>query len=43
MELIYRSVRLVGGDVIGVKGVEGGIVILARCEFHFVNEHESLV
>ena len=27
----------------GVKGVDGGIVILTRCEFHFLREHENLV
>ena len=30
-----------GGD--GLKGLMGGIVILVRCEFHFIIEHENLV
>ncbi len=29
------------GDV--VKGVEKGIVILARYKFHFIREHENLM
>ena len=44
MELHYLSVRpsnRMEGD--RVKGVDGGIVILARCEFHFIREHENLV
>ena len=27
----------------GVKVVEGGIVILPCCKFHFIREHENLV
>ena len=44
MELIYWPVRSSsrnGGD--GVKGVEGKIVILARCVFQFMRKHENLV
>ena len=40
MELIYWSVRSSsrrGGDF--VKRVNGGIVILASCVFHFNREH----
>ena len=44
MVLNYWSVRSSisrGGD--GVKGLDGGIVILASCEFHFISEHENLL
>ena len=44
MELIYWSVRLFsrrGGS--GAKGVDGGIFILALCEFHFIRKHAILV
>ena len=44
MELIYklvRSSRRSGGD--WVKGVEGEIVILAHCVFHFIRVHDNLV
>ena len=36
IELIYLSVPKVG------EGMRG-IVILARCEFHFIREHKNLV
>ena len=42
--IIYRPVRssswLSGVEVIGVKGGECGIVIVARYKFHFIREHE---
>ena len=44
MKLIYWSVRSSGrrgGDEI--KRVDGVIVILARCDFHFIREYENLV
>ena len=44
MDLLYWSVRSSswrGGD--GVKGVDGGIVILVSCEHHFIRVHENLV
>ena len=44
MDLIYWSVRLpsrrVGDEV---NGVDGRIVILVSCEFHFIKVHENLV
>ena len=40
MILNYLSSKR-GGD--GLKGWMVGIVILARCEFHFIIEHENLV
>ena len=43
MDLIYWTVRLFSWDGIGVKGVEGGIVILASWELHFIRVHENLV
>ena len=39
---IVQFVHLVG-EGIGVKGFKGVIVILARCEFHFIREHENVV
>ena len=27
----------------GVKGIDGGIVILVSYEFHFIREHQNLV
>ena len=44
MELIYWPVpssSRKGGD--GVKGSQGGIVILARCEFYFIKEHKNMM
>ena len=44
MKLIYwlvRSSGRMGGDEI--KRVDGVIVILARCDFHFIREYENLV
>ena len=47
MDLIYLSVHSysrIGGD--GVKrldGGEGGIVILASCDYHFIRVQENLV
>ena len=44
MDLIYWSVRSSsrrGFDA--VKGVDEGIIIFARCKFHFIREHENLV
>ena len=41
MELIYCSVRSSGkSGGGGVKGWMGGIIILARCEFHFIGERK---
>ena len=42
MELVYWSVCSFsrrGGDL--VKGMDGGMLILARCKIHFVSEHEN--
>ena len=44
MELIHWSVRLTsrrGED--GVKGMDGCIVILASCKYHFIRLHENMV
>ena len=43
MELVGQFVHPVGGKGIGKRGCMGGIVILARCEFYFIREHENLV
>ena len=44
MDLIFWSVRLPSwkGEV-GVSGVVEIIVILARCEYHFIRVHENQV
>ena len=35
---------IIGGKLSSFKNANvGGIVILARCEFHFIKEHETLV
>ena len=44
MELVYwsdRSSSMSGGD--GVKGMDGGIVIVASCKHHFIRVYENLV
>ena len=40
MILNYLSSKSEGD---GLKGLMGGILTLARCEFHFIIEHENLV
>ena len=41
LDVEYMWIVTRGGG--GVKKVEGGIVILARCKFHFIREHENMV
>ena len=44
IELIYWSIRSSsnwGGNT--AKGLDGGIVILARCEFYFIEENVNMV
>ena len=41
MDLIYCLVRY-PLDGYEAKWVDGGIVILARCEYHFIRVHENL-
>ncbi len=44
MDIIYWSVHTFIRRVWdGVKGVDRGIVILARCKFHFTRVHDYLV
>ena len=44
MEFIYRPVpSFIRRGVDGVKELIGGIIFSARCELHFVREHENLV
>ena len=40
---IGQFVRLLGGGRGWSKGEDRGIVILARCKFLFISEHENLV
>ena len=39
---IGKFVHPVEGEEIGVDGIEGGIVILARCMFHFIREYKII-
>ena len=39
---IGQFVHSEGGEM-RVKGMDGGIVILANCKFHFFRENENLV
>ena len=42
MDIIYWSVRLSskrGG--VGVKGFDGGIILLASCEYYFIRVHKN--
>ena len=47
MKLVYWFIGQfftpVRGEGMRKKGKNGGIFILARCEFHFVREHENLM
>ena len=42
MDIIYWSVRSSNRRGNKVKGVDGGIFILASCEYHFIRVHENL-
>ena len=41
--IIGQFIHPVGRGGGGVKGVEGVILNLARCKFHFIREHDNLV
>ena len=41
--LIVQLFQPEGGEGMGLRRLKGGIVILARCRFHFISEHKNLV
>ena len=43
LSFIGQYVHSVGGEWIGRREWEGEVIILARCVFYFIREHEHLV